>query len=774
MPPQVPVQPEGIRRPVARSRSKKKAPARRDPYRAREARKYKNPIPSREFIIETLEKQGAPLKFEELVEVLGLKKPEKIEALSFRIKAMLRDGQLVKNRRGGLCVVNRKDLIVGRVIAHPDGFGFVKPDDGGEDLFLSPREMRPLWNDDRVVVQVTGVDRRGRREGSVVEILERAHHHIVGRVHMEMGVGFLVPDNKRMIHRVIIPDEHLGGAREGQMVVVEILEHPTQWRQPIGKVIEVLGDHLAPGMETDVAIRAYDIPVVWPDEVEAEIAELAEEVPEAAKRGRVDLRKVPLVTIDGADARDFDDAVFCKRTPKGWKLLVAIADVSAYVQRGSALDREAYRRGNSTYFPDRVIPMLPEVLSNGLCSLNPHVDRLCMVAELYISRDGKIQRSRFYDAVMRSHARLTYDEVAQMLYEKDQGLRRRYRELLPHLQELDRLYRALHRARQKRGAIDFETVETRFVFNEQGKLEAIVPYERNDAHRIIEECMLAANVAAARLLERRKIPTLYRVHERPGEEKLRELREFLGTLGLQLGGGDEPTAKDYAKLLEQVKDRPDAHLIQTVLLRSMMQAVYSSENIGHFGLAFPAYTHFTSPIRRYPDLLVHRAIRHLLTEKKPETFPYSFPEMATMGEHCSMTERRSDEATRDAADALKCEFMLDKVGETYEGLIVSVNSFGIFVELKDLYITGLVHITQLDHDFFHFDPVSHKLTGERTGRTYQLGDTVEVVVAAVNLDERKIDLALAKKSGRPAAGRKGSSRSRRRGGRSRSRKGRED
>ncbi len=752
---------------MARSKKQNKSTRKRDPYRAREARKYKNPIPSREFIIETLESRGAPLKFEELAAVLGLEDPKKIEALSFRIKAMLRDGQLVKNRRGGLCVVNRKDLVAGRVIAHPDGFGFLKPDDGSDDIFLSPRDMQSLWHDDRVVVQITGMDRRGRREGSLVEILERAHFHIVGRLHMDMGVGFVVPDNRRMIHRIIIPDEHLGGARDGQMVVVEILEHPTQWRQPIGKVIEVLGEHLAPGMETDVAIRAHDIPVLWPDEVEAEIAELTEEVPEAAKKGRVDLRDLPLVTIDGADARDFDDAVWCKRTPKGWKLLVAIADVSAYVPRGSALDQEAYRRGNSTYFPDRVVPMLPEVLSNGLCSLNPHVDRLCMVAELYISRNGELTRSRFFEGVMRSHARLTYDEVAQMLYEKDPNLRRRHRELLPHLEELDRLYRALAKARRARGAIDFETVETRFVFDDQGKLEAIVPYERNDAHRIIEECMLMANVAAARLLLRKKIPTLYRVHERPSAEKLRELREFLAQLGLELGGGDEPTAADYSRLIERIRDRPDANMIQTVLLRSMMQAVYSAENIGHFGLAFPAYTHFTSPIRRYPDLLVHRAIRHLLTEKRADTFPYSFPEMATRGEHCSMTERRSDEATRDAADALKCEFMLDKVGESYQGVIVSVNSFGIFVELKDLYITGLVHITQLDHDFFHFDPIAHKLVGERTGKVYRLGDEVEVVVAAVNLDDRKIDLALAHKVGEAAS--RGGGRKRGRGGRRRKR-----
>ncbi len=752
---------------MARSKKQNKSTRKRDPYRAREARKYKNPIPSREFIIQTLESRGVPLKFEELAAALGLKDPKKIEALSFRVKAMLRDGQLVKNRRGGLCVVNRKDLVAGRVIAHPDGFGFLKPDDGSDDIFLSPRDMQSLWHDDRVVVQITGMDRRGRREGSLVEILERAHFHVVGRLHMDLGVGFVVPDNRRMIHRIIIPDEHLGGARDGQMVVVEILEHPTQWRQPIGKVIEVLGEHLAPGMETDVAIRAHDIPVIWPDEVEAEIAELTEEVPEAAKKGRVDLRDLPLVTIDGADARDFDDAVWCKRTPKGWKLLVAIADVSAYVPRGSALDQEAYRRGNSTYFPDRVVPMLPEVLSNGLCSLNPHVDRLCMVAELYISRSGELMRSRFFEGVMRSHARLTYDEVAQMLYEKDPNLRRRHRELLPHLEELDRLYRALAKARRARGAIDFETVETRFVFDDQGKLEAIVPYERNDAHRIIEECMLMANVAAARLLLRKKIPTLYRVHERPSAEKLRELREFLAQLGLELGGGDEPTAADYSRLIDQIRERPDANMIQTVLLRSMMQAVYSAENIGHFGLAFPAYTHFTSPIRRYPDLLVHRAIRHLLTEKRADTFPYSFPEMATRGEHCSMTERRSDEATRDAADALKCEFMLDKVGESYQGVIVSVNSFGIFVELKDLYITGLVHITQLDHDFFHFDPIAHKLVGERTGRVYRLGDEVEVAVAAVNLDDRKIDLALAHKVGE-AASRSGG-RKRGRGGRRRKR-----
>lgn len=731
---------------MARSRKKKK-PAQQDPHQAREARNYENPIPSREFILSTLEGHGAPLKFDELSRQLAVSE-EQMDPLNYRLRAMCRDGQLVQNRRGGYCLVNKADLIAGRVIGHADGFGFLRPDEPGEDLFLSPRQMRSLWHDDRAVVQVTGIDRRGRREGTLVEVIERAHQHVVGRIHVESGVGFLVPDNKRMTHDVVIPDGQLNGAEEGQMVVVEIIEQPAKYRQPIGSVSEVLGDHMAAGMETDVAIRAHDIPVDWPEEVEQEIAGLSRQVPEAAKQGRVDLRHLPLVTIDGADARDFDDAVYCERTPKGWRLLVCIADVSAYVESGTALDEEGYKRGNSTYFPDRVIPMLPEVLSNGLCSLNPQVDRLCMTAELYINGEGKIYRSRFQQAVMRSHARLTYDEVNAMLLEGDPGLCQQHAELLPHLHELYALYKVLHEARAVRGAIDFDTTETRFVFDDKGKLSAIVPTIRHDAHRIIEECMLIANVAAARFLLRRKIPALYRIHERPSTEKLTDLQQFLAELGLQLEGGTEPTALGYAKLLESIQDRPDVHMVQTVLLRSMMQAVYSSENIGHFGLAFPAYAHFTSPIRRYPDLMVHRAIKHLLIEDGPDTFRYSLPQLVTMGEHCSMTERRSDEATRDAADTLKCEYMLDKVGDTFSGTIVSVNSFGIFVELQETYVTGLVHVTALDHDYFHFDPIGHRLSGERTGKIYRLGDQVEVVVAAVNLDDRKIDLTLPKSEDR--------------------------
>ena len=458
------------------------------------------------------------------------------------------------------------------------------------------------------------------------------------------------------------------------------------------------------------------------------------------------------MTIDGADARDFDDAVFCERTQKGWRLLVAIADVSAYVESGTALDEEAYKRGNSVYFPDRVVPMLPEALSNGLCSLNPHVDRLCMTAELYFDGEGNLFRSRFFEAVMNSHARLTYDQVGAMLTGVDAELIATHALLLPHLRDLHGLYRMLHTARAERGAIDFDTVETRFRFDDKGKLAAIEPMVRHDAHKLIEECMLAANVAAARHLLRKKMPALYRIHEKPSAEKLADLGEFLAELGLRLGGGAEPTAKDYADLLDRVKTRPDFHVIQVVLLRSMMQAVYSDNNVGHFGLAFPAYAHFTSPIRRYPDLMVHRALKHLLTGEPLEAFEYTHQHLAAMGEHCSATERRADDATRDAADTLKCEFMLDKVGESFDGVISGVNSFGIFVELDGIYVSGLVHITALDYDYFHFDPIGHRLTGDRTGRVYRLGDTLRVKVAAVNIDDRKIDFVLAEKVEGPGKG----------------------
>ena len=769
---------------VKKRRKKQRFP--KDPFAEREAGKYQSPIPSREFILSVLEDSSQLMNREELGDAFGLSQPEDTEALRRRLRAMERDGQLLRNRRGGYGLVDRMDMVRGRVIGHPDGFGFLVPEEGGDDLFLSPRQMRGLFHGDRVVAHVVGVDRRGRREGAIVEVLERNTHSVVGRIYFESGISFVVPDHKRLTQDIRIPPQHTGEAQHGQFVTTAIIEQPSQRSGPVGKVVEVIGDHMAPGMEIDVAIRAHELPLQWPDAVEDEVQALAGEVTAASKRDRVDLRDLPLVTIDGVDSRDFDDAVYCKHTAKGWRLIVAIADVSHYVKPATALDAEAYLRGNSVYFPERVIPMLPEVLSNGLCSLNPQVDRLCMVCEMYIDKQGKVTRSRFMEAVMRSHARLTYDEVAAMLVDGDKKLRARYQAVIDNLEELYSLYKVFRKLRARRGAIDFETTETRIVFGADRKIECIVPVERNDAHKIIEECMITANVCSARFLNRHKLPTLYRVHEGPQATKLADLREFLGELGLSLGGGEKPQAADYAKLLSAIQKRPDMHLIQTVMLRSLSQARYSPDNIGHFGLSQSEYLHFTSPIRRYPDLLVHRAISHQLraNARKPKAtkktrrgvsthgaFRYSESDMLSLGEHCSMTERRADEATRDAVDWLKCEYMLDKVGENYDGIVSSVTSFGIFVELKEIYVEGLVHITALHNDYYHFDPAGHRLRGERTGQTYRLGDEVRVRVVRVDLDERKMDFELAEAApadtGKPGRKSRGKSR---RGGKKRKRK----
>jgi len=715
-----------------------------DPYAQREAEKYERPIPSRELILEQIKEKAVPLCLEELADLLGVDDEQDIESLRRRLNAMERDGQLLRNRRERYCYVNHKDLIAGRVLGHPDGFGFLRPDDGSEDLFISPKEMRVLMHEDRALASVRGVDRRGRREAAIIEVLEHNTWHLVGRLYSERGIYSVVPDSKHIVHEFIVAPEDLSGAREGQIVVVEIIEQPTRHRQPTGRIIEVLGDHMAPGLEIEVAIRSHDLPNFWPEEVEQEIAGLGREVPEEAKAGRIDLRKLPLVTIDGEDARDFDDAVYCEATPKGWKLYVAIADVSHYVRPSTALDREAQRRGTSVYFPERVIPMLPEVLSNGLCSINPEEDRLCMVCEMLLNSAGKVTRSKFYPAVMRSHARLTYNEVAKILVDKDKAARKKRSALLPHLEELYKVYQLLHEAREERGAMDFDTQESKIVFGEDRKIENIVPVSRNDAHRLIEECMLAANTCAARFLAKSKVPHLLRIHDGPSLEKLTDLRSFLGEVGLSLAGGDKPEPKHYFQLLEKIAGRPDEHLIQTVLLRSLSQAVYSPEKKGHFGLALESYTHFTSPIRRYPDLLVHRGIKYALEGRAPEAFGYSASDMVLFGEHCSAAERRADEATRDVVSWLKCEYMQSKLGEEFDGVISAVTSFGFFVELTDIFVEGLVHISNLDKDYFHYDPIGHRLVGERSGVTYRLGDKVRVLVARVDLDERKMDFELLK------------------------------
>jgi ribonuclease R len=734
------------RQPPSNRRTRRSA----DPYAQREAQKYVRPIASREALIQLLEQADQPLSFERVLYELNLTDAVDVEALNRRLGAMVRDGQLVQNRRGEFCLVKRLPLTAGTVIGHRDGFGFLKPDEGGDDIFLPPRQMRELMHGDRAVVRVQGVDHRGRPEGSLVDVLERNTTELAGRYMEERGVSFVVPDNARISHTVQVPVSERGNARSGQMVVVEITQQPSKNSEVIGRVSRVMGERNAAGMATELAIHAHGLPHAFPANVEAEVRGLSHEVPEQAKQGRLDLRATPLVTIDGEDARDFDDAVFCERQRDGFRLLVAIADVSHYVKTGTALDHEAQKRGNSVYFADRVIPMLPEVLSNGLCSINPQVDRLCMVCEMHVDKDGEVSRARFHEAVMRSQARFTYTKVAKILVDKDADLRREYAPLVPHLEALYALYHVLAKARGRRGAIDFETTETKVVFDAKGGIEAIRPTVRNDAHKLIEECMIAANVQAAKFLHKQKLATLYRVHAGPKEESIEKLRAFLGTLGLKFGGGMKPEPEHYAKLLEKVQERPDRHLIQTVMLRSLAQAVYTPENVGHFGLSLDFYAHFTSPIRRYPDLLVHRAIRHALRGGTAQDFNYSGSHMEQMGSHCSMTERRADEATRDALDRLKAEYMRDKQGEEFEGIVTGVTNFGLFVQIKDLYVEGLIHITSLPNDYYNHDAVGHRLVGERSGRVFRLTDTLRVKVAAVNVDERKIDFELA---ALPAAGR---------------------
>ncbi|MDH5228928.1 MAG: ribonuclease R [Gammaproteobacteria bacterium] len=718
-----------------------------DPFAEREAQKYESPVPSREFILKVLGDAGQLWSQQQLAEHFKLHSEDELEGLRRRLRAMERDGQLIRNRKGGYGIVKKMDLIRGRVIGHPDGFGFLVPDDGGDDLFITAKRMRSILHGDRVVARVMGLDHRGRREAAPVEVLERANHEVVGRFHQEHGISIIIPSNKRLSQDILIPPEKRGAATQGQIVVATIIEQPNWRSQPIAEIKKILGDHMAPGMEIDIAIRSHELPNDWPMDVKSEATIYGAEVPEQNKQNREDIRQLPLVTIDGEDSKDFDDAVYVEAHAKGYRLLVAIADVASYVKKDSALDKEAFNRGNSVYFPGRVIPMLPEVLSNGLCSLNPNVDRLCMVCEIIFNSNGTVFSYRFFEGIMRSAARLTYTEVAAVLQERIASERKRFKKLLPHLEAMYELYQILAKRREKRGAIEFETTETRIVFGEQKKIDRIVPVVRNNAHRLIEEFMIIANVAAADILQRNHFPTLYRVHTGPSDEKFEDLKAFLSEFGLTMPGKatSSPQPKHYAKLLQQVKTRPDAHLINMVLLRSLSQAVYCPDNQGHFGLAFDAYAHFTSPIRRYPDLMVHRALKHLIHKRKAKSFHYSHSDMELIGEHCSRTERRADEATRDVTDWLKCEFLQDKVGEGFNGRISAVTSFGLFVELDDLFVEGLVHITALDNDYYHFDAVNHRLVGERSRKIYRLSDPVRIKVMRVNLDDRKVDFELAER-----------------------------
>ncbi|OYY92799.1 MAG: ribonuclease R [Hydrogenophilales bacterium 28-61-23] len=706
-----------------------------DPHLERERAKYGDAMPSREFILQLVTEAGGPVDSEEFAQRLGIEADE-MDAFTIRLRAMQRDGQIVINRRGALCLPDKIDVKNGHVEGHQDGFGFFVPDDKSGDMFIHEKEMRGVLHGDRVMVREHGVDRRGRKEGKIVEVLERVNKTLVGRLYRERGYQWVVAENRRISQDILIPDHADMGASNGQVVMTELVEQPTKHAPPVGRVTHILGSYADPGMEIEIALRKHNLPNEFPPDVLA----VAKKLPKTVTKkdlgdGREDIRELPLVTIDGEDARDFDDAVYCQPEGRGFRLWVAIADVSYYVQPGSPLDKEGYERGNSVYFPRRVIPMLPEEISNGLCSLNPEVDRLCMVCEMEISSFGNIKKHRFYPAVMHSKARLTYNQVWDWLSaneaQQDKGW------VLPHLQNLQKLFKVLLKARAKRGAIDFETVETKMLFDEHDKIERIVPSSRNEAHKLIEECMLAANVCASEFLQKRKHAALYRVHEGPTPEKLKALHEFLGEFGFFLTGGEDPHAKDYAELLLKIKGRPDEQLLQTVLLRSLRQAVYTPENAGHFGLAYDAYTHFTSPIRRYPDLLVHRAIKACL---KSET--YNPGNWENIGTHCSMTERRADDATRDVVAWLKCFYMQDKINEEFDGVISAVVSFGVFVALNEVFVEGLVHVTELGQDYFHFDAARHQMMGERSGKRFRLGDKVRIRVVQVDIESSRIDFAL--------------------------------
>jgi ribonuclease R len=695
-----------------------------------------------------LRERAAPMRAEDLFAALGVRGTAEREAVSARLAAMERDGQLMTNRKGELCLVAKLDLVAGTIQGHPDGYGFLVRADDEPDLFLSPDEMRKVLHGDRVTARLIGVDRRGRPEGKIVDVLVRANREIVGRLYEERGIWFLVAENKRINQDILVPPDLRGDAKPGQVVVAELIEQPSVQREPLAKIVQVLGNYADPGMEIEIALRKHDLSHEFSRAAKRQATRLPGEVRAADRKARADLTDLPLVTIDGETARDFDDAVYCERSGKGYRLVVAIADVSHYVDDGDALDHDARERGTSVYFPRRVIPMLPEELSNELCSLKGGVDRLCMACDMAIDARGRIGRYRFYPAVMHSRARLTYNQVWDWLSQPAHATTREAKALLPQLESLYALYKVLSAARARRGAIDFDTVELELEFDAYGKIEAVLPVVRNDAHKLIEECMLAANVCAAEYLLEQRHPALFRVHEGPTPEKLAALREFLAGCGLSLSGGDHPSAADYAKLLDRIRERPDFNLLETVLLRSLQQAVYSPKNVGHFGLGYDAYAHFTSPIRRYPDLLVHRCLKACLDGERYQPSGATWSEL---GEHCSMTERRADEATRDVESWLKCYYMQDRVGETFAGTISGVVHFGVFVTLDEINVDGLVHVTELGNDYFHFDAVRHALIGERTRTQWRLADRIIVRVARVDLERTKIDFVLADTKNEPRA-----------------------
>jgi len=708
-----------------------------DPFLKREKENYQNPIPSRELILEVMNDHGVPIPKKELIKKLEITRDE-YAFFEKRIGAMARQGQILINRKDVLCISKKLNLIPGKIMGHPDGFGFLLPEDSSlQDVFLSPKEMSKVFHNDEVMVQVTGIDKKGRQEGVIVEVLSRGNSIIVGRVIQNHGVTIVRAEDKRISHDILVPYHQDMNAQPGQVVEIEMTTQPDFRTKPMGQITKIIGNYTDSGIEIEIALRKHHLPHEFSKDAIKESESFKDEILFSDYKDHTDLTKLDFVTIDGETAKDFDDAVFAQKEESNMRLFVAIADVSSYVSPNSQLDKEALSRGNSVYFPRRVIPMLPEKLSNVLCSLNPQVNRLTMVCEMVIDDEGLVSEFKFYPAIIFSKARLTYTITHKILYENDDNLTKKHRHVLTNLKSLKKVYDLLSKQREKRSAIEFDSVETAINFNEDGKIDSIQPVHRNEAHKIIEECMLAANVSAAKFLLKENSPAIYRNHESPKEEKLELLKNYIAEFGLKLGGGQKPSAKDYSALLQSIRSRPESQMLQTMVLRSMQQAVYETKNKGHFGLAYDTYTHFTSPIRRYPDLIVHRAIKEKLKRNELRV-----KDLDGIAKQCSTTERRADEASRDVEDWLKCYFMKDKLGDVFSGTISSVTGFGVFVSLDEIYIEGLIHVTDLGNDYYVFNKSKHALIGERSGKSFGMGDRVKIKVAKIDMELSRIDLIL--------------------------------
>lgn len=735
----------------------------RDPQFAAESRRYEEPIPSRELIVAELKSAGGALSSRELAQRFRLRKDALIRALDSRLGAMARDGDVTRSGRTGYAVVTGGGELEGRVTAHRDGYGWFIPDGGPPDVHLDAGQMAGVMHGDRVRIRVTADDGRGRRSGAVLNILERGTRELAGRFEDAGDVAFVTPENPRYRQRILIPASKRGSARHNDLVIVELTPAPTRTANAVGTVKRVVETHNVAELAAELAIVAHGLPQSWPEVAVREAQAWGDRVRPADLAARSDLRELPFVTIDGDDARDFDDAVFCEPASRGWRLLVAIADVSHYVPAGGALDAEAQNRATSVYFADRVIPMLPEALSNELCSLKPKVDRLAMVCEMHVDAHGVVTKPRFQAAVIRSQARLTYNKVAAILLAKDAGLRAEYASLVPSLEHLHALYQALRVAREKRGALDFDAPEIKVRLTPEGSVAALEVHARNDAHRLIEECMIAANIEAARFLKKHTLPTLYRVHGEPEERRVTDLQRMLRALGIGVRFPAKIGTRELKQVSALIAGRPDVAFIESLMIRSLPQAVYQPVNIGHFGLGLKEYAHFTSPIRRYPDLLVHRAIRHAINGRAPHEFTHSTTDMQRLGVECSTKERRADDASRDVMGYLKCDYMRAHVGDEFEAVITGVVEFGLFVQLANLQVDGLVHVSALHGDFYEFDATHYAWVGKRTRRTYQLGMRVAVRLTRVDVRERQLDFEIANEPRGPASVGGPRTRTRRRG-----------